>query len=268
MALYSSTYHKGSQILPTDHPTERLFLTGNHTNSFVQGEDGWWAAQVTNITLNGSYYIAHCFPSGGSRWSTRRSSGVSEESATGSRGLPANLVRNWSIWQSAGGIPIAAEWTADGDWCKKGGTLPPPITMNNGEEPLSEGGLRGGHLQEPGSLLQGGLHATRNISIIDNIFIAPRKETAIGSHPPSAPWPNNFIHIGGVDGLLLRNNTLIRTGQCGEGTSSSNVESSDSDCAADVVLYSNNQHVEETRCVPRSCIIRDAKSCKQGVAHC
>ena len=40
--------------------------------------------------------------------------GVSQMWATDwDGGLPPNLVQNWSVWSTAPGLPIAAEWKAE-----------------------------------------------------------------------------------------------------------------------------------------------------------
>ena len=167
------------------------------------------------------------------------------------RGIPTRKLckgaarrRNWSVWSPAPGLPIAAEWEAEGGWCDAGGTLPPPTQHDhNNPNPSDE------CLLEPGQLLQGGRTFARDIQIEDNVFVAPQAD------PFGRPWRNNHLHLGGVDGLTLRNNHLARPGGYDAEASS-----------ADIVLYSNKEvAVGGNTCaiaegaVP--CVLKNASTC-------
>jgi hypothetical protein len=243
MALYADTWlDKKHRQTPTNHPTKRLVEIAS--GAFTQGEDGWWRASTNKLSLvNGSYYLAHYFPAG-KQWRTVRASGASQQwKEDWQGGFPPNLVQNWSVWNHAAGLAVAAEWDPKGDWCDAGGTLPPP-TRHDHNSPNAQ------HLLEPGQLLHGGRTFARNIVIESNEFVAPLHD------PFGHPWRNNHLHLGGIDGLTLRDNRLSRPGGFDPEVS-----------GADIVVYSSMQlDVGGNTCTDAdgrvvSCVSKNASSC-------
>lgn len=140
-----------------------------------------------------------------------------------------------------------------GEWCDVGGTLPPPITPNNANEPVH--GFNGGHLTEPGLDLHGFTFA-RNVTIRSNAFVSPATD------PYGKPWKNNFLNLGGVDGLVVTNNSFVRRA------------ARDKDSAADLVVYSNtNAVLTANRCLDMfgaevECVVRNETTCASSVNKC
>ena len=262
MAIYSSIYDSGGGVMKScDHPTKRLGIASNFTrdddddddddDAADSDSDGWWSAPLTTeiegeseveaetsgalTVTNGTYFLAFVYAAG-ETWLSAKAKGVSrfwkEPLAQFTRDpLPSDLVDNYTLWtNSDSGVAIAAAWSPVGDWCDVGGTLPPPFTPNNAADPIH--GWDGGHLTEPGNVLDEGRTFARNISIVGNVFIAPKDD------PFDGVWGNNFLHLGGVDGLTVQNNTMVRRAPFVANLS-----------AADVVHYSNKAlQIEDNRC--------------------
>lgn len=258
MAIYSASYLKNGVPTSTNHPTRRLAVVASGGFSPEPGGGGWWAAGLPSGGLqlpNGTYYVAHIFPAGPTPWRSMKATGFTQ-SWPGQTGLPVDLVQNWSVWQLTEPVAIAVEWLAVGGWCDLGGTLPPPVTPDNAGDPVR--GWDGGHLTEPGSDLQGGATFAKNITIEANVFVAP------ATGPYGRPWMNNFLNLGGVNSLMVRNNTLIRRAPPSVGA------------GADMVLYSNpGAVIQANRCFGSGaaenaveCLIRNSSSCNTSVSHC
>jgi len=252
MALYADTWLDKGVVVSTGHPTKRLAVVDS--SAFKQDDSvaGWWRARAEGLILpNGSYYVAHYFPAG-EQWHTVQASGVSQQwKEDWQGGLPLNLIQNCSVWSTAAGLSIAAEWNAKDDWCDTGGTLPPPTRHDNNNPNEYDKCLL-----EPGQVLQGGKTFAQNIVIESNEFVAPLQD------PFGDAWRNNHLNLGGIDGLVLRNNRLTRPGGFDPEVS-----------GADIVLYSNKQvHEGGNSCVdgegkPVPCVSKNASRCS-SVTKC
>lgn len=202
MALYASTYEKDGKILTCDHPTSRLASTSPST-TWEPYQNGWWRAALSPpLKLrNGTFFVAHWY---GQEQPWKASAGPGEyrswhlPSAAPSSVMRINLADNWANWTTVAtsAVPIAVMWTAEGGWCDTGGTLPPPLVKHFGDKGA-------GRITESGELV----HRTflRNFTVAHNRFSAPVIDPKTGK-----PWSSGFMHIGGVDGLRVINNTLAR----------------------------------------------------------
>jgi hypothetical protein len=117
--------------------------------------------------------------------------------------------------------------------------------------------------------LEGGYTFAKRIAIESNVFVSPATD------PFGNAWKNNFLNLGGVDGLTVRNNSFTRRVGAVEGVS-----------AADVVVYSSKSiKVEGNRCyvyvASRSsgsgiaaraavvpCVMKNASGCAVSVSKC
>ena len=263
MAIYSSLYSTGSGAIQScDHPTKRLATASSR---WTRDADGWWSAPLDGgsslYLTNGTYFVAFVYAAGEAWHSAKAGGGEArywKESAEQSARdpLPSNLVQNYSVWQNAdAGFPIAALWSPVGQWCDAGGTLPPPFTPDNAGDIVV--GWDRGHIQEPGNMLTGGRTFARNITILNNVFIAPK------SDPWGGEWGNNFLHLGGVDGLVVRRNVMRRRAKRSNAS------------GADVVVYSStNVAVEGNRCELEGqagelpCVMKNETTCAGALNKC
>merc|ERR1712070_419369 len=150
---------------------------------------------------NGTYWLAFRYQTGA--WAAMVVPGkhihVELPSAVG-LGLPTSLTSEAAQWKSYGqsGVPVVAHWEAD--WCDLGGTTPPSVVKHDGD-------AGDGRLLEPhGRYLTDGHTVYRNVSISDNTFIGPNNVRMMQGDV----WKASFIHVGAVDGLTLRGNTMTR----------------------------------------------------------
>ena len=125
---------------------------------------------------------------------------------------------------------------------------------DNGNNPVTKWG--GGNVVEPGQVLMNGFTSTANIRVEGNVFTAPQAD------PLGDEWQNNFLNVGAVDGLIIRNNTFQRL-RPRSGVS-----------GADVVVY-NSKHVEvgDNRCFDHqmsrvTCVEKNERTCEDVVSKC
>jgi hypothetical protein len=205
MAIYSARTEEGSSGSSSQNRPAKLLARTSASNTWAK--NGIWMStklpEALSLT-NASYFLAHWYPAAASvsAWDSFAVPGsFLEMPAPG--GLPDSLLGNASSWRTVAdtGLPVAVDWTSEGDWCDVGGTLPPPVL----HKPNDRGA---GRLTERGALLSGGRTALRNITIVRNTFLAP--SLVIGRQGQPYTSTNAFINAGAVDGLTVSGNRMMR----------------------------------------------------------
>ena len=202
MAIYSARTEEGSNGSGSQNRPAKLLARTSASNTWAK--DGIWMSTKLPAALsltNATYFLAHWYPAV-SAWDSFAVPGSSlEMPAPG--GLPDSLLGNASSWRPVAdtGLPVAVDWTPEGNWCDVGGTLPPPVLHKPNDR-------RAGRLTERGALLSGGRTALRNITIVRNTFLAP--SLVVGREGQPYTSTNAFINAGAVDGLTVSGNRMMR----------------------------------------------------------